>query len=94
MVQSGTGLDGVTQIQNIYTVGDFVQSGNCTASLASGASCLIDVRFNPLLLGLRTGELVVVTNAQSSPERIPLSGTGCRWGSQALNRLFLTVCRN
>lgn len=82
------------QIQNIYTIGDFVQGSNCTSSLASGASCLIDVRFNPLLLGLRTGELVVVTNAQTSPERVPLSGTGCRWGGQVQNRLFLTVCRN
>ncbi len=79
-------------IQNLYAVGDFVQMNSCPASLASGASCLVNVLFSPLGIGNRTGELVLVTNAPGSPQRIRLSGTGCRWFSQAQSRFFLTAC--
>jgi hypothetical protein len=79
-------------IQSLFTVGDFVQMNSCPPSLASGASCLVNVLFGPLGIGSRLGELVVNTNAAGSPNRIPLSGTGCRWFSQAQSRLFITAC--
>jgi hypothetical protein len=79
-------------IQNLYTAGDFIQMNSCPASLASGANCLVNVLFSPLGIGNRTGELVLVTNAPGSPQRILLSGTGCRWFSQAQSRYYLTAC--
>jgi len=79
-------------IQNLFTVGDFVVTSACPGSLASGASCVINVLFGPLGIGRRTGELVLVTDAQGSPHRIALSGTGCRWFSQAQSRFFLNMC--
>jgi hypothetical protein len=81
-------------IQSLFTVGDFVLANGCPASLASAASCVVSIQFNPLGVGGRTGELVLNTNAQGSPHRIPLSGTGCRWFSQATSRFYLTSCSN
>ena len=81
-------------IQGILTAGDFVLANGCPASLASTASCVISIQFSPLGVGGRSGELVLNTNATGSPHRIPLSGTGCRWFSQATSRFFLTSCSN
>ena len=79
-------------IQLIDVTGDFVQANNCGSSLAPLASCAINVAFMPLASGAMFGELVVTSNATSSPDRIQLGGTGCRWFSQSKSRLFLTVC--
>ena len=79
-------------ISGVVAAGDFTQMNNCGGSLASLASCNINVAFNPLGLGGRSGELQIFTNAQGSPHRIQLSGTGCRWFSQAGSRFFLTAC--
>jgi hypothetical protein len=81
-------------ITSITAVGDFLVSNNCGPSVASLGTCSITVAFTPLGVGGRTGEFVIVSNAQGSPHRVVLSGTGCRWFSQAGNRLFLTSCGN
>ena len=79
-------------IVNIVVTGDFVQMNNCGTSLASLASCTISVLFTPLGQGARFGDLFVTTNASSSPDRVQLSGSGCRWFSQTQSRFFLTSC--
>ena len=79
-------------ISSIVLVGDFVQMNNCGTSLAAQATCTLNIVFTPLAQGLRVGELILTTNATTSPNRIPLSGTGCRWFSQSQSRLFLTSC--
>ncbi len=79
-------------ISGITTVGDFSQMNNCGGILGSLATCSINVAFNPLGQGNRVGELRVFSNAQGSPHRVVLSGTGCRWFSQAGSRFFLTAC--
>ncbi|MEQ1517196.1 MAG: choice-of-anchor D domain-containing protein, partial [Usitatibacteraceae bacterium] len=79
-------------IAGIAATGDFLQVNNCGTSLASLASCTINVRFTPLGQGSRAGEIIINSNATTSPDRIPLSGTGCRWFSQSQSRLFLTAC--
>ncbi len=79
-------------IVSIVAVGDFVQMNNCGSTLAPLASCTISIVFTPLLQGNRFGELILTTNAATSPDRIPLSGTGCRWFSHAQSRFFLTSC--
>ncbi|MBL8525705.1 MAG: choice-of-anchor D domain-containing protein, partial [Betaproteobacteria bacterium] len=81
-------------VSSIFTIGDFVQSNNCPSSLAPGASCVVNVLFSPLGMGGRSGELQVLSNAVGSPHKVQLSGTGCRWFSQAQSRLFLTLCGN
>ena len=79
-------------IANILVTGDFVQMNNCGTSLASLGSCTISVLFTPLGQGARFGDLFVTTNASTSPDRVQLSGTGCRWFSQSQSRFFLTSC--
>ncbi len=82
----------VMSISRIDVTGDFVQTNNCGTSLAPLASCTINIGFAPLGTGPLSGEFIVISNAATSPDRIQLGGTGCRWFSQSKSRLFLTVC--
>ena len=79
-------------IVGMLITGDFVQVNNCGTSLASLASCTISIFFTPLAQGNRIGEFVLTTSAATSPDRIQLAGTGCRWFSQSQSRFFLTNC--
>jgi len=68
-------------ISRIANEGDFTiaPSSTCeklTTALASGASCTLVVTFTPLGTGPRTGAVVVSDDAEDSPQRIRLSGTG------------------
>jgi len=56
---------------------DFSQTNTCTASsYAPGAKCTISVKFTPSLLAPESASLMVTDNASSSPQMVPLSGTG------------------
>ncbi len=55
--------------------GDFSQTNNCPAQLASGANCTINVTFTPTSSGTRTAYLTISDNAQGSPQEISLTGT-------------------
>jgi hypothetical protein len=63
-------------ITSIAASGDFAQTNGCPGSLAPAATCTINVTFTPTALGLRNGAITVVSNAASSPNTVPLSGTG------------------
>src|SRR5439155_27203325 len=52
------------------------QSTTCGASVAPGKTCGIDVTFTPTAMGARPGLITIVDSASSSPETVPLSGTG------------------
>jgi hypothetical protein len=56
--------------------GVFMQTNNCPASLAAGASCSISVTFKPSAATKETGTLTITDNAHGSPQEVPLSGTG------------------
>lgn len=72
---SNTG-DGPLAISAITATGDFSQTGNCSNSLAAGASCSISVSFTPAAGGTRQGTLTVTDNASVSPQIVSLTGTG------------------
>jgi nucleoside-specific outer membrane channel protein Tsx len=64
-------------ISSITVSGDFAISANtCTATLAAGKKCKVQVTFTPTQLGARTGTLTFTDNAPDSPHTVPLSGTG------------------
>jgi hypothetical protein len=65
--------------------GDFSQTNNCPASLAMNLSCAIAVVFKPTAVGLRTASISVGDNAASSPQTVPLSGTGTTTGTGSLS---------
>ena len=54
----------------------FAGTGNCSGSVAAGASCTISVNFTPTTTGTRTGTVTIADNASNSPQTIPLTGSG------------------
>lgn len=54
---------------------DFVQTNNCPATLAIGASCTVNVSFKPGTAGARQATLRIASNAAGSPRTLALSGT-------------------
>ena len=65
-------------ITGIATTGDFTQTNNCPAALASGASCVVNVVFAPSAAGLRVGTMTVSNTSFSNPLTASLSGTGTK----------------
>ena len=63
-------------IAGIATTANFGESDNCGSSLASAASCTINVTFTPPAVGTVTGMLSITDNASGSPQTVSLSGTG------------------
>jgi hypothetical protein len=66
-------------IESVAATAHFGETETCGASLASGASCPINVTFTPSATGSVTGTLSVTDNAPGSPQTVSLSGTcaGC-----------------
>jgi hypothetical protein len=54
----------------------FTETNTCGSSLAAGATCTIDVTFDPTAEGDFTSDLGITDNAKSSPQMVALSGTG------------------
>jgi uncharacterized protein (TIGR03437 family) len=55
---------------------DFQMSTNCSNGLDPSASCSVQVKFNPLRDGSRTGMLTIPSDSLNSPATVALSGTG------------------
>ncbi len=72
--------NGPLQLGAITASGDFAESDTCAGTtLAAGRSCAVAVRFFPVASGLRTGTLVIASNAKSdntSTASVALSGKG------------------
>ena len=77
---------------NIYTMGQFFVRHNCPPVLAVGAECRITTGFAPMVPGARQGFLVIESNAEGSPHRLPLEGTACRGFTPRSARLGLATC--
>jgi len=63
---------------SITASGDFaiLASSTCGATLAPTATCTLLVVFSPTATGARSGTLTLVDNAASSPQTLPLTGSG------------------
>lgn len=79
-------------LNNIFSMGEFFVRHNCPAMLPVGGSCSITTGFAPLLPGPRQGLLVIESNADGSPHRLPLEGTACRSFTPRGARLGLSTC--
>lgn len=55
---------------------DYPYTKNCGGTLTPGASCQVQITFDPQAIGSRPGGLTVSNSATSSPIVIPLQGTG------------------
>jgi hypothetical protein len=74
---SGTSM---LQIATISASGNFQQSTTCGTELAAGASCSITVVFTPNASGTLSGSVSINDNANDTPQKISLSGTGSSVG--------------
>ena len=64
-------------IVSIVIVGpDFSQSNTCGNLVAAGATCAIDIIFDPIAFGTRSGSITITSDAGNSPQTVKLVGTG------------------
>jgi hypothetical protein len=63
-------------VSSIKITGDFAQTNNCPATLASNTSCAASITFAPTATGSRSGTLTFTDNASNSPQAVSLSGSG------------------
>ncbi len=67
-------------LSSISVSGNFALASGTTCSttapLAPSASCKISVTFNPAGAGINAGSIIIYNSDLSSPEVVPLSGTG------------------
>jgi hypothetical protein len=67
--------DATLMVTSIATSPEFGETGNC-ATVAPGASCAINVTFQPTGSGLRTGTLTINSNSVDGVFTLALTGTG------------------
>ena len=73
------GSNGSATITSIAVTGDYSQTNNCPATLATAQTCTVNVVFTPTALGSRNGTLTIQSNLAASPtvtSVVTLSGTG------------------
>ena len=63
-------------ITGISAQAGFTETNDCGSTLASDASCVIEVSFAPTMGGQQTADLLVTDNATDSPQSVSLIGTG------------------
>jgi hypothetical protein len=76
---TNTGNQALVNVQASLTgtdPGDFLLTNNCSTNVAVGANCSLVVTFFPTATGTRTANVSIVSNASSSPDTVPLTGTG------------------
>jgi hypothetical protein len=57
-------------------VSPFSAANGCDGPLAPGAKCTIEVTFEPSVVGLQKGTLMIIDNAEHEPQRVKLKGIG------------------
>jgi sugar lactone lactonase YvrE len=73
VVLQNTGT-GPLQVSSVTAAAPFSQTNNCTASIAPGASCTVQVSFTPTALGSASGTLTIADNAGT--QTVGLTGNG------------------
>ena len=72
---TNTGTTAIT-FTSIATSTGFTQTNTCGSSLAGGASCTVNVIFQPTQTGPQTGTLTLTDSDQTGKQTVALSGTG------------------
>jgi hypothetical protein len=73
---SGTGALTIISIAVSAPFENDIRTTTCSGTVPVGSSCLIAIKFAPTAVGLVTGTLSVVDNAEDSPQTAALMGTG------------------
>ncbi len=76
---------------SVAVAGDFsIGANSCGSSLASGASCVLQMLFTPTAAGTRAGSISVLSSTLPGLLTIPLSGTGQLTVTDTLSAQSLT----
>ncbi len=62
-------------VSKVTASANYSQTNNCS-SVNAGATCLIGVTFTPTTTGVISGTLTLTDSASTSPQTVPLTGTG------------------
>jgi trimeric autotransporter adhesin len=84
---ANTGTASIVSIATAISLaaGDYAVTVPCAvATLAAGASCSVTVTFTPTAIGARPGVLTITSSDTSSPDAVPLNGTGVANGAFTL----------
>ncbi|MDE3104074.1 MAG: choice-of-anchor D domain-containing protein [Acidobacteriota bacterium] len=82
---TNTGNGPVTGLSPVLPAGDFAITSPCAStSLGAGASCTLTLSFTPSTTGPRSAALTVTSSDSTSPDVVPLSGSGVAPGSFTL----------
>ena len=77
LTNNGTAALAISSIAiNGKNAGDFAETNNCSATLATGSNCTINAIFTPSLAANESAALVISDNAGSSPQSVTLAGAG------------------
>jgi hypothetical protein len=68
-------------VNSVAVTSGFKQNNNCLPTVASLASCTINVSFLPTASGPQTGTLTITDFAGNSPQTVALNGTGVSPGA-------------
>jgi len=71
-------------ITGISVSGDYSQANDCPASLQAGATCTINVSFQPTVNGTVAGAVSVMTDAALSAQPVGLTGVGSGTAASAV----------
>lgn len=67
---------GTVSLNSIAASGPFALTNDCPLTLSAGASCNLELSFNPVAVGAAGGQLTIASTAAGSPATVNLSGTG------------------
>lgn len=87
---TNTGSTSIT-VSGVAMSGDFTETDNCVGSLASNATCTINVSFKPTASGTRTGTVTITDSDPTSPQKVSLTGTGSSVKLSTNNIVFATA---
>jgi phospholipase C len=90
---TNTGTSPLT-ITRIAAILPFHQKNNCKTGLAVGASCTIQITFNPVTAGPFTGTVKITDNAIPSPQVINLTGTAIPPGIGLIQHIVFIIKEN
>lgn len=63
-------------VSSIVATGNYTETNNCGTSLAAGATCTVEVTFNPKATGSRPGTIKITDADATSPQIVTLAGVG------------------
>src|SRR5262249_32481479 len=78
-------------VSSVVAVGPYSQTNNCSATVLPGETCTINVTFAPVGAAASNGMITLTDSTHSSPQVIPLTGTGVNGAFLEFSSAHLTL---